>query len=79
MLRWLVPQGSAVNYLLAAGPVPLLLSFLESTYLFSGLGHWVAYVIGGVRRSIPQPGVILLPPPRGGHRVKSGDICGHHS
>ena len=31
MLRWLVPQGSAVNYLLAAGPVPLLFS---GKYLF---------------------------------------------
>ena len=39
----------------------------------------MAYVICGVRRSGSQPGVILLPPPRGGHRVKSGDICGHHS
>lgn len=65
MLCWLVLQGSAMNYLLAAGPAPLLLSFLERTYLFSELGHWVTYVICGVCRSGSQPGVILLPPPRG--------------
>ena len=40
MLCRLVPRGSAVNYLLAAGPVPPLLTFLERTYLLSGLVHW---------------------------------------
>lgn len=38
MLCRLVSRGSAVNYLLAAGPAPLLLSFLERTYLLSGWG-----------------------------------------
>ena len=49
MLCRLVSRGSAVNYLLAAGPVPLLLYFLERTYSLSGLGHWVACIICGVR------------------------------
>ena len=61
MLCRLVPRGSAVNYLLAAGPVPPVLTFLERTYLLSGLGHWVACVICGVRCSGSQSGVILLP------------------
>lgn len=65
MLCRLVSRGSAVNYLLAAGPVPLLLYFLERTYSLSGLGHWVACIICGVRCGGSQPGVILLPNLRG--------------